>query len=250
MLRSLLPTLRSVTSAVGTTEASLLTSRQRVLLRPLLIPTALGGLAVVVLAIWELASELSPPQVLGVGALVLAATLAEVFPVPIGRASVGGVSLAALFILGAGLLHGWAASAIVALCTSLIAQMLERKEMLRLVYNAAVYAIGGGLASLAMQAVGGHSSAEVLIVSAFVGSIVFWAVNIMLVIGAVSRVTRQRLGSLARSVTVEAAIPAAISWLPRPSCWSRSPSHPPYLPLTLVGPLAAITLFNGPFMTR
>ena len=243
MLRSLLPTLRSFTSVVGTAEVPLLTPRQRVLLRPLLVPTALGGLAMLALAMRDLASTLSPPQVAGLAALLIAATLAEVFPVPIGRASVGGVSLAALFILGAGLLHGWTASAIVALCTSLMAQMIERREVLRLVYNAAVYTVAGGLAGLAMNAVGGNHSAGILVASAFVGSIVFWAVNIMLVIGAVSRVTRQRLGTLARSVTLETSIPAAIMASTAVMLVSLAESSP-YLPLTLVGPLAAITLYQ------
>ncbi|MGI9658816.1 MAG: GGDEF domain-containing protein, partial [Gaiellaceae bacterium] len=127
--------------------------------------------------------------------------------------------------------------------TSLIAQMIERKEVLRLVYNAAVYTVAGGVAGLAMNAVGGNDSAGLLVASAFVGSIVFWAVNIMLVIGAVSRVTRQRLGTLARSVTLETAIPAAIMASTAVMLVSLADSSP-YLPLTLVGPLAAITLYQ------
>lgn len=221
----------------------MLTPRQRVLLRPLLVPVSLGGVALFVVALYQLAAALSPPQFAGLSALVVAATLAEVFPVPIGRASVGGVSLAALFILGAGLLHGWAASAVVALCTSLIAQMIERREIYRLVYNAAVYTVAGGLAGLGMQAVGGGDSAGALVLAAFVGSVIFWATNITLVVSAVSRVTRQRLRTLVYSVTRETSLPAAIMASTTVMLVSLAQSSP-YLPLTLVGPLAAITLYQ------
>ena len=242
-LRSLLPTLRSLTTAALPAEVPLLTPRQRVLLLPLFVPTALGGFAMLTVALRELASTLSPPQVLGLAGLVLAASLAEVFPVPIGRATVGGVSLAALFILGAGLLHGWAASAIVAFCTSLIAQVKERKEVIRLVYNAAVYALAGGLAGLAMHAVGGSQSVGTLVLSALVGSLAFWAVNISLVVSAVSRVTRQKIGTLARSVAVEAWLPAAVMASITVMLVSLAESSV-FLPLTLVGPLVAITLYQ------
>ncbi len=243
MVRSLLPIVRSLTNVARPVETPALTPRQRRLLWPLLAPTALGATALFVVAIRELASSLSPPQVLGLAALVLAATLAEVFPVPIGRASVGGVSLAALFILGAGLLHGWTASAIVALCTSLFAQMIDRREVLRLVYNAAVYTLAGGLAGLAMQGVGSADSAGALVVSAFVGSLVFWTVNIALIVGAVARVTRQGLRALARSVTLETALPATVMASTTVMLVSLADSSP-YLPLTLIGPLAAITLYQ------
>ena len=243
MLRSLLPTLRSFTVAARTAEAPLLTPRQRVLLRPLLIPAVSLGVATIVWALLDLATLLSPPQALGLGALVVAATLAEVFPVPIGRASVGGVSLAAVFILGAGLLYGWAASAVVALCTSLIAQLIERRETHRLAYNAAVYTIAGGLAGVAMQAVGGADSAGVLVLSAFVGSVVFWVANITLVVSAVARVTRQRLATLVRSVTAETSLPAAVMASTTVMLVALAQTSP-YLPLTLVGPLAAITLYQ------
>jgi diguanylate cyclase (GGDEF)-like protein len=214
-----------------------------VLLRPQLVPTALAGIAMLVLALRDLAATLSPPQVVGLAALVVAATLAEVFPVPVGRAPAAGVSLAALFILGAGLLYGWSASAVVALCTSFIAQMIERKEVRRLAYNAAVYTLAGGLAGLAMQAVGGAESAGVLILSALVGSVVFWAVNIALVVGAVARVTRQRLGHLTRSVTRETVVPATIMGSTTVMLVSLAQSSV-YLPVTLIGPLAAITLYQ------
>ena len=195
------------------------------------------------LALRELASTMSPPQVLGLAGLVLAASLAEVFPVPIGRATVGGVSLAALFIIGAGLLHGWAASAIVAFCTSLLAQVIERKELLRLTYNAAVYALAGGLAGLAIETLGATESVGTLVLSAFVGSLVFWAVNITLIVGAVARVTRQQVGTLARSVALEAWLPALIMASTAVMLVSLANSSV-YLPLTLVGPLVAITLYQ------
>ena len=243
MVRSLRFWLRSFTIAARTAEAPLLTPRQRALLRPLLVPALAAGVAMLVVALLELASELTPAQAAGLGALVVAATLAEVFPVPIGRASVGGVSLAALFILGAGLLHGWAASAVVALCTSLVAQLIEQRETHRLAYNAAVYTLAGGLAGLAMQAVGGAASAGVLVLAAFVGSVVFWATNISLVVSAVARVTRQRMTTLVRSVTTETSLPAAVMASTTVMLVALAQTSP-YLPLTLVGPLAAITLYQ------
>lgn len=195
------------------------------------------------MAIRDLAANLHPGQVAGLFALMIAATLVETTPVPMGRASTGGVSLAALFIMSAGLLYGWAAATIVAFCASVVVQVLERKEAPRVCYNAAVYAVAGTLSALAMAVVGGIETLLLLLVSVAVGSLVFWAINITLIAAAVARVTRARMSFLARSTAVETLVPGAVMASTTVMLVSLVESSP-YLPLTLVGPLAAITLYQ------
>ena len=49
--------------------------------------------------------------------LLAAALFAEAYPVPVERLPAGSVSLAAVFILGAGILFGWEAAVFVGLIT-------------------------------------------------------------------------------------------------------------------------------------
>ncbi len=207
------------------------------------MPVVIAGSLTVLVAVRELAVNLSPGQVTGLFALIAAATLAEGVPVPLGRASAGSVSLAALFILSAGLLYGWAAAAVVAFCASVVVQVLERKEVRRVCYNAGVYALAGALAAVAMQATGASRTVGLLVISAFVGSIVFWTINVTLIVAAIARVTRQAVRFLFRSTASETLVPGAVMASTTVMLVALAESSA-YLPLTLAGPLAAITLYQ------
>src|SRR4051794_10518260 len=92
------------------TSRSVVSEETRRLL-PVLLPVGLAGYGVVLLAAWHAAS--SPPSfaaAAGITALLLAALAAEAFPVPVENLPGGRLSMAAVFILGAGMLYGWAAA--------------------------------------------------------------------------------------------------------------------------------------------
>src|SRR6187551_1552335 len=78
---------------------------------PVLLPVTLAGLNVFAAAVVALqARPLGAEELGGIAVLVIGAALAEAFPVPMeleGMAA-GGVSLAAVFIVGAAVLYGWA----------------------------------------------------------------------------------------------------------------------------------------------
>src|SRR5262245_51136042 len=81
-------------------------------IRSIALPVIAGGASALALAIWTLATEADLSLVVGLVALLVAAALAEAFPVPLEPA--GEVSLAAVFITGAALTYGWAAAVVVA----------------------------------------------------------------------------------------------------------------------------------------
>jgi diguanylate cyclase (GGDEF)-like protein len=220
-----------------------MTDRQRTLLTPLLVPVLVLGTVALAAAVLDLAGSLSPAEVGALVVLMAAATLAETFPVPVGRSSMGSVSLSALFILAGGLLFGWAAATVVAFCASVAVQVIERKEVRRVCYNAGAYAIAGALGGLAMEATGGNQTVATLVISACVGSIVFWLVNITLISAAIARVTRQGVVFLLRVTALESFVPGAVMASTTVMLVALADSSH-YLPLTLIGPLAAITLYQ------
>ena len=74
------------------------------------MPVTAAGFVVLVAAAATLTTlGLSANDWAGIGLLVVGAMLAELFPVPIDLEGVaaGGVSLAAVFIVGAAVIYGW-----------------------------------------------------------------------------------------------------------------------------------------------
>ena len=88
-----------------------------------------------------------------------------------------------------------------------------------------------------MEATGGNRTVATLVISAAVGSIVFWLVNSTLISAAIARVTRQGVVFLVRATALESFVPGAVMLVALADSSS-------YLPLTLIGPLAAITLYQ------
>ena len=92
----------------------------------------------------------------GIGLLVVGAMLAELFPVPIDLEGVaaGGVSLAAVFIVGAAVIYGWAPAVLVAFVALAVIQLVQQRGLEKLLYNGAVYVIGAATAGAAAAGVG------------------------------------------------------------------------------------------------
>ena len=97
----------------------------------------------------------------GVTALLLAATFVEAHPVPIEGISSEGISLAAVFIVGTAVIYGWAPAVIMGFLTRALIELVQRRPFIRLSYNSAVYALGGGAAGVASCARGGRGGGRV-----------------------------------------------------------------------------------------
>src|SRR5262245_40677180 len=78
-------------------------------LLPVFVPVLAGAAVVLGTAVTELEDPLpSLGTVVGVLVLLVVATLAEAFPVPIEGVSAGRTSLASVFIVAAAVIYGWA----------------------------------------------------------------------------------------------------------------------------------------------
>ena len=111
---------------------------------PILVPVTTAGLATLAAAlVTQQQAGLGPVEVGGLLLLVGGATLAERFPVPIEIEGMpaGGVSLAAVFIVGAAVLYGWAPAVIVAFLAAAVVHFAQKRPFDRLLYNGAAYAL-------------------------------------------------------------------------------------------------------------
>ena len=221
-------------------------SRETARLLPVVVPVVLAGLVALGAALGALAgSSLSLREAGALLALVVAATLAEAFPVPFELEGIaaGDISLAAVFIVGASILYGWAPAVVVAVVASAAIQIVQRREPLRLGYNGAVYALCGATAGGAAALVGYERGVGTLLLAVLVASAAFYVVNVMLVAAIVARSADERffalLGRSVRSTIVSFSIMASVS-LMLAVLWERSP----LLCAALVGPLVAVGLYQ------
>src|SRR3954452_6765443 len=89
----------------------------RRLLLALIVPIVGAGGAAAAVAAWALAgSEPAGTTLRGIALMLGAAALAEAYPVQIESLPAGNVSLAAVFVVSAGLVYGWQAAALIGVC--------------------------------------------------------------------------------------------------------------------------------------
>src|SRR5256714_561094 len=125
-------------------------------LLPLLAPVVVTGSAVLGTALRDFGdSGPSGRTIVGVLVLLAAAALAEAFPVPLESPPAGYVSLAAVFLVGTGVVYGRAAATIVAFFTRTLLEIWQRRPLIRLVYHRATYSLGGAAAGGATLLAGG-----------------------------------------------------------------------------------------------
>jgi diguanylate cyclase (GGDEF)-like protein/putative nucleotidyltransferase with HDIG domain len=213
---------------------------------PVLAPVTVAGLAAVVAAAASLAGA-SPTfaEVGGIVVLIIGASLAEAFPVPIELEGIaaGGVSLAAVFIVGAAIIYGWAAAVVVAFVALALIQLAHRRPIDRLFYNAAVYTLSGVAASVAAGLVHTHGSVDRLLAAVLLGSVAFYATNVVLIAAVVARMADERFTALVRRSISSTIIPFSIMasvTLMLTVLWQ----HTPLLAAALVGPLVAVALYQ------
>ncbi len=217
-------------------------SRENRYLFPLVLPVVLAGFAVVAAAVRHMV--VSPPSlitVVGVMALLVAALFCEAFPVPVEDLPGGRLSLSAVFIVGAGVLYGWAAAVAVAVLTRVTLEILERRPRVKLFYNGAVFALAAAAAGAAMMPFYGDEQPTRLGLEVVAGATAFYAVDVLLVAAILARSSRQPflpvLRSAAFTTAVTFAIMASVS-LALVILWTQSPA----LALVLAGPLVAVAL--------
>ena len=237
---------RSLSERIRSAWAQSSLSRPELGVLPIMIPVTLAGLVALSAAAATLAtSSLSLADALGIAVLITGATLAEAFPVPIeleGLAA-GGVSLAAVFIVGAAVIYGWAPAVIVAFVSLAIIQIRQRRGVERLLYNGAVYSLSGAAAGFTAGLVTPHERVGELLAAVVVGSAAFYVANVTLIAAVVARVAGERFFGLVRRSFYPTVIPfsimASVS-LMLTALWH----HSPLLSGALLGPLVAVALYQ------
>jgi diguanylate cyclase (GGDEF)-like protein/putative nucleotidyltransferase with HDIG domain len=219
-------------------------SRETARLLPLLVPVTLSAIAALVAAVVSFGlSEPTLGVMGGVLALAVAATFVEAYPVPIEGIASGGVSLTAVFIVGAAVIYGWAPAVMIGFVARATIELVQRRPAIRLAYNSAVYALAGGAAGAAAALAEGPAGIGGLFVQVLLAAAAFYAVNILLTAGIIARWSGEAfLPLLKHSVywtVVPFSIMASVS-LMLAVLWERSP----FLATALVGPLVAIALYQ------
>ena len=213
-------------------------------LLPVVVPIVLTGTVATAFALASLATR--NPSTSGiVGALVLlaAATAAEAYPVPIEGISAGGVSLAASFLVGAALIYDWHTAVLISLAARCAIELAQRRPLIKVAYNGAVFALSGAAAGGVALAAGSRHSTGGLLLTVAVAALAFYSVNVPLVAVIVARATRTSFVEVARQSIRWTAVPfvimASIS-LMLEILWERSP----VLAAALAGPLVAVGLYQ------
>ena len=210
----------------------------------LVAPVCTVGLALAVAAAVEFATDShSATTIAGVLALLAASMLADRFPVPLDGTDSGRVSLAFAFGVSAIVLFGWAAGALVVFAAPAVVQLLEHRPLVRVGFNASVFAIAAAAAGLLIAPIGTGSVASISAAVAVCAGVQY-VVNMLLITAAVSRTTRNgRYLELVRSNVRWTAIPFSLmasASLVLVVVWQRAP----VLTAALVGPLLAIALYQ------
>jgi diguanylate cyclase (GGDEF)-like protein/putative nucleotidyltransferase with HDIG domain len=236
--------IRSAESASVQAKPGALVSRETARLLPLLGPVALAGYSALAVAAVVFATSTPGVAVLGgVLALAVAAVFVEAHPVPIEGISSEGISLAAVFIVGAAVIYGWAPAVILGFLARGVIELFQRRPAIRLAYNGAVFALSGAAAGAAASIGGPEDGVPGLLLGVLLGSAGWYAVNIPLVAGIISRWSREPFLPLLRKSVYWTAVPfsimASVS-LMLAVLWDRSP----LLATALVGPLVAIALYQ------
>jgi diguanylate cyclase (GGDEF)-like protein len=217
--------------------------RALVRLLPLLAPVVGAGGAVLVASLLSLGVEQpTVAEVVGVAALLVAALVAEAYPVPVETLPDGFVSLAAVFFVGAAVLFGPAEAVLIAVAVRASLDLINRRPRVRMLYNSGAYALSAGAAGAAAWAFErgsvGHLVLEVLAAAA-----AYYVVNVVLIAAAIARWSREPFFEMVATSTFSTALPFAImtsGTLMLAVLWDRSPP----LTLALVGPLLAVALYQ------
>jgi signal transduction histidine kinase len=199
--------------------------------------------AVSVAAAWSFATASPGLETLaGVAALLLAAVVAEAYPVPIEGVAAGRTSLATVFIVATASIHGWAAATLVAGLTMGLVEAGRRRPLSRISYNTALYALAAAAAGAASGPLDGADLVP-LALGTLLGSVAFYLVNIGLLAAVVARSQGENPLRLVARYLYWTAMPfwiMASLTIILVVLWDRSP----LIAVVLVGPLLMIALYE------
>jgi signal transduction histidine kinase len=211
---------------------------------PVLVPTIAAGAVGLGFAIsWYASHGPSGREVAGIGVLLLAATLAEAFPVPIEGVAAS-TSLATIFLAAAAAIYGWAAAGIAGFLTMALTEIGRRRSptVTRMTFNGAMYALAGIAAGGAATAVDDGTLLGV-VVGAIVAAAGFYVVDISLLAMVVSRSRQSALLGTFRSYLLLTLAPFAIMAslsVILVVLWDESP----FVAVVLAAPLLAIAFYQ------
>src|SRR6266511_2323654 len=174
-------------------------------------------------------------------ALVLAAMFSDRFQAPVEGAPAGSVSLLYVFTVATIVLFGWPAGALLA-ATGTLTQLLQHRPLVRVTYNASVFAFAAAVAGAAISWLDTDQVWQLLAAVAIASFVDYW-VNMLLITLVVSVHSKQPFARLVWSNTGGTIIPFALmgsAALMLVVLWQRSP----VLSAALVGPLIAISLYQ------
>ncbi len=181
-------------------------------------------------------------EVLGLAAMIAASALAQHFPVPIDGVDAAGVSLMFVFGVAAIDLFGWAAGVLTVVVATVVANLLEHRPLIRIVYNSATFALAAAVGGLALWTVQGNGT-DMLVLQVGACALGYYAVNVLLTTAAMSassgRPFIQGLGTNIHSSIVPFALMGSAAVI-LVVLWEREP----VLSVALVGPLLAIALYQ------
>ena len=209
----------------------------------LVAPVCGTGLAIALAAaISFAAARPSARELAGPLVLLLASTVASRYPVANEDAESSGITLSFVFATSGIVLFGWDTGVLLALAGPASMQLLERRPLERVAYNASVFAIGAAVAAGLVAFVDG-SGTENLVAQVIVSAAAQYAVSLLLVSAAVARSARRAFAPLVESAARATIVPLALmtsAALVLVVVWQRSP----LLSAALVGPLLAISLYQ------
>ncbi len=207
-------------------------------------PVSLVGVAAYLAATYSfLTNPGSAGTIAGVVAFLVASILAERFPVPVEGADANGLSLGFVFAVAALVLFGWAPATFIYVTAPTLVQLVQRKPLIRTVFNAGLFGIVGTIAGSVLTHMTGTSPGAIL-AQVVVTAAILYSVNLLLVTAAISA-SGSEIGyvRLIRSNVRWTVLPftlMASSALMLVVLWQRTP----FLFVALAGPLVAISLYQ------
>jgi diguanylate cyclase (GGDEF)-like protein/putative nucleotidyltransferase with HDIG domain len=208
-------------------------------------PVSLVGVAAYLAATVSFARDPgSATRIAGVGVFLLASTLAERFPVPVDGADANGVSLGFVFAVAALVLFGWAPATFVYASAPTIVALVRRNPAIRTVFNAGVFGLTGALAGWVLTGLHDGRGAAATLLQVAVTAAILFTVNLLLVSAAIAASGsalgyRKLVAANTRSLVLPFTLMASTA-LMLVVLWQRTP----YLMAALLGPLAAISLYQ------
>ncbi len=216
------------------------TDTRRVL--PVLVPVIVLGIVGLGLSVGVFVARTpSWSELAGSFVLLVAATVAEAFPVPIEGVGVN-TSLATIFVVAVAAIYGWDAAAIVGFLAMALAELGRRPPIRRASFNCALYVIAGIAAGGAAAAMDDGTLAG-RVLGALFAATAFYLVDVTLLAAIVSRARGGAPWKTLRNWVVLTLAPFAIMAslsIILVVLWHDSP----FVAVVLVGPLLAIAFYQ------